>query len=254
MDTSDEASREQSPSETAPPAETEDVPTTTTAEDTTTIEDSNAPPAEEDPRAGEGLDAPPSEEVVKPKKPTKKKRRPARAQVDPATFKGGAIPAQTGTVFNIWYNKWSGGDREDKYISKSHAEGRCSISKDSGYTKADKVPGSYFCLFFARGQCPRGQECEYLHRLPTVTDLFNPNVDCFGRDKHSDYRDDMGGVGSFMRQNHTLYVGRIHVSDDIEEVVARHFAEWGQIERSTILPPFPRVYIFPSKSFLMPFL
>lgn len=251
MDTSDEASREQSPSETAPPAETaaaEDVPTTTTAEDTTTIEDSNAPSAEEDPSAVEGLGAPPSEEVVKPKKPTKKKRRPARAQVDPATFKGGAIPAQTGTVFNIWYNKWSGGDREDKYISKSHAEGRCSISKDSGYTKADKVPGSYFCLFFARGQCPRGQECEYLHRLPTVTDLFNPNVDCFGRDKHSDYRDDMGGVGSFMRQNHTLYVGRIHVSDDIEEVVARHFAEWGQIERSTILPPplplSARVYIY----------
>ena len=26
-------------------------------------------------------------------------------------------------------------------------------------------------------------------------------------------------------------VGRIHVTDDIEEVVARHFAEWGQIDR-----------------------
>ena len=34
----------------------------------------------------------------------------------------------------------------------------------------------------------------------------------------------MGGVGSFMRMNRTLYVGRIHVTDDIEEVVARHFA------------------------------
>lgn len=42
----------------------------------------------------------------------------------------------------------------------------------------------------------------------------------------------MGGVGSFMRVNRTLYVGRIHVTDDIEEVVARHFQEWGQIERS----------------------
>ena len=62
--------------------------------------------------------------------------------------------------------------------------------------------------------------------------MFNPNVDVFGRDKHSDYRDDMGGVGSFMRQNRTIYVGRIHVTDDIEEIVARHFAEWGQIERS----------------------
>lgn len=169
------------------------------------------------------------------KKIVKKKRRPARPQVDPATWKGGQPPPQTGTVFNIWYNKWSGGDREDKYISKSPAQGRCNIAKDSGYTRADRVPGSYFCLFFARGLCPRGHECEYLHRLPTIHDMFNPNIDCFGRDKHSDYRDDMGGVGSFMRQNHTLYVGRIHVSEDIEEVVARHFAEWGQIERIRVL-------------------
>lgn len=120
-------------------------------------------------------------------------------------------------------------------ISKAHAAGRCNIAKYSGHTKAYKIPGSYFCLFFARGLCPRGAECEYLHRLPTVHDLFNPNADCFGRDKFSDYRDDMGGVGSFMRQSHTLYVGRIHVSDDIEEVVARHFAEWGQIERIRVL-------------------
>jgi hypothetical protein len=39
-----------------------------------------------------------------------------------------------------------------------------------------------------------------------------------------------------MRQNRTIYVGRIHVSDDIEEVVARHFAEWGQVERSMYSP------------------
>lgn len=168
------------------------------------------------------------------KKVIKKKRRPARPQVDPSTLKTGELPPQTGTVFNIWYNKWSGGDREDKYLSKHHAEGRCSIARDSGYTRADKVAGSYFCLFFARGLCPKGHECEYLHRLPTLHDLFNPNIDCFGRDKHSDYRDDMGGVGSFMRQNRTLYVGRIHVSDDIEEVVARHFSEWGQIDRSRL--------------------
>lgn len=160
----------------------------------------------------------------------RKKRRPARPQVDPSTLKS-EPPPQTGTIFNIWYNKWSGGDREDKYLSKTHAVGRCNASKDSGYTRADEVSGSYFCLFFARGICPRGQDCDYLHRLPTIFDTFNPNIDCFGRDKHSDYRDDMGGVGSFMRQNRTLYVGRIHVTDDIEEIVARHFQEWGQIDR-----------------------
>lgn len=67
-------------------------------------------------------------------------------------------------------------------------------------------------------------------------DIFPSNVDCFGRDKFSDYRDDMGGVGSFMRVNRTLYVGRISVTDDIEEVVARHFAEWGDVERTRVLP------------------
>lgn len=45
----------------------------------------------------------------------------------------------------------------------------------------------------------------------------------------------MGGVGSFMRPNRTIYVGRIHVTDDIEEIVARHFAEWGQVERIRVL-------------------
>ncbi|KAA8647631.1 hypothetical protein EYZ11_003236 [Aspergillus tanneri] len=170
----------------------------------------------------------------KKKKIIRRKRRPARPQVDPATIKS-EPPPQTGTTFNIWYNKWSGGDREDSILSKHAAPSRCNIAEDSGYTRADKVTGSYFCLFFARGICHKGHECEYLHRLPTLHDIFNPNVDCFGRDKFSDYRDDMGGVGSFMRQNRTLYVGRIHVTDDIEEVVSRHFAEWGQVERIRVL-------------------
>lgn len=180
-----------------------------------------------------------SQEVAAPterkvKKIIRKKRRPAPPQVDPSTITS-EPPPQTGTIFNIWYNKWSGGDREDKYLSHTKAKGRCNIAKHTGYTKADSVNGSFFCLFFARGICPRGQECEYLHRLPGIHDIYNPNVDIFGREKHSDYRDDMGGVGSFLRQNRTIYVGRIHVTDDIEEVVARHFAEWGPIERTRVL-------------------
>jgi hypothetical protein len=45
----------------------------------------------------------------------------------------------------------------------------------------------------------------------------------------------MGGVGSFNRQNRTLYVGRIKETgngQETEEVVLRHFKEWGDIERS----------------------
>ncbi|KAH7322949.1 Pre-mRNA-splicing factor CWC2 [Stachybotrys elegans] len=172
--------------------------------------------------------------VKKVRKIIKKKRKPARVQIDPATITS-EPPPQTGTIFNIWYNKWSGGDRETGQGSQTKARGRCNIAEDAGYTQADKTAGSYFCLRFARGLCPDGSDCRYLHRLPTVTDIFNPNVDCFQRDKFADYRDDMGGVGTFMRQNRTIYVGRIHVSDDIEEIVARHFAEWGQIERIRVL-------------------
>ncbi|KAK4189640.1 hypothetical protein QBC35DRAFT_492596 [Podospora australis] len=176
--------------------------------------------------------AAPTEKKVK--KIIRRKKRPARPQVDPALVKSEA-PPQTGVTFNIWYNKWSGGDREDSALSQTAAKGRCNIALDSGYTKADGHPGAYFCLFFARGICPKGQDCEYLHRLPGPFDIYPQNVDCFGRDLFSDYRDDMGGVGSFNRQNRTIYIGKIHVSDDIEEIVARHFAEWGPIERIRVL-------------------
>jgi hypothetical protein len=85
-----------------------------------------------------------------------KKRRPARKQVEAKKLADQA-PKQTGHTYNIWYSKWSGGDNSnDPFAAKEHAETRCSIARDSGYTRADRTPGSYFCLFFARGMCPNG--------------------------------------------------------------------------------------------------
>jgi hypothetical protein len=43
----------------------------------------------------------------------------------------------------------------------------------------------------------------------------------------------MGGVGSFEKENKTLYVGNIAVGSRMEEAVAKHFSEWGEIEYST---------------------
>ncbi|KAF7719569.1 Pre-mRNA-splicing factor cwc2 [Penicillium ucsense] len=178
------------------------------------------------------------DQAVQPVKKTKKiirrRKKPARVQVDPSAVPS-QPPPQTGELWNIWYSKWSGGDSHDKHGLDQPAPYRCNVARDSGYTKADSVPGSYFCLYFSKGQCWKGAACEYLHRIPTIHDHFNPNVDAFGRDKHQDYKDDMSGVGAFTRVNRTLYVGRIHVTDDIEEVVARHFAEWGQVERIRVL-------------------
>ncbi|KAF8972302.1 hypothetical protein BDZ97DRAFT_1901372 [Flammula alnicola] len=171
-----------------------------------------------------------------PKPP--KKLKPARKQV-----KAGDVvkteTVQTGKEYNIWYNKWAGGDREDSYSNKTKSQTRCSIKRDSGLTRANTTGMKYICLFFARGCCPYGWECEYRHTLPDSTDSMpDSSKDCFARDKFADYRDDMGGVGSFNRQNRTLYVGRIKETgngQETEEVVTRHFREWGTIERIRVL-------------------
>jgi hypothetical protein len=47
----------------------------------------------------------------------------------------------------------------------------------------------------------------------------------------------MGGIGSFTRVNRTLYIGRIRESgtkQDTEEMVRRHFGEFGEIFRSEL--------------------
>jgi len=167
-----------------------------------------------------------------------KKLKPARKQVKPGDVEKKEAP-QTGKEYNIWYNKWAGGDREDSYSNKVKSQTRCNIKKDAGLTRANTTGVKYCCLFFARGCCPYGWECEYLHMLPDPsTTLPDTSKDCFARDKFSDYRDDMGGVGSFQRQNRTLYIGRIKETGtgvETEEVVRRHFKEWGEIEKIRVL-------------------
>ncbi|CAG8616003.1 3419_t:CDS:2 [Paraglomus occultum] len=164
--------------------------------------------------------------------------RPARQQVDSSVlFNGrGNPPEGSGTFYNIWYNRWSGGDRSARYAHRGEkAKTRCVPSRDAGATKADKMPNTYFCLYFARGCCPFGYECSYWHRIPNENDLVDATIDCFGRDKFNEYRDDMGGVGSFNRENRTIYVGHIHLGPDMEEIVRKHFSEWGEIDKIKIL-------------------
>ncbi|UZJ51016.1 hypothetical protein CBS101457_000336 [Exobasidium rhododendri] len=168
---------------------------------------------------------------------------------------------QTGLSYNIWYNKWSGGDREDGGSNKTKAANRVVISRDSGYTRANQQGAAFICLFFSRGYCPNGPDCTFLHQLPT--DQPDQGHDIFGRGKHGGYRDDMGGVGSIQTVNRTLYVGRITEESDnaarmgsdqfgnggkgwnftmrkdqmsqTERVLHRHFSEFGELERVRIL-------------------
>lgn len=157
--------------------------------------------------------------------------RPARKQVTQAKFNAirdafTARPDSAGT-FNIWYENYAGVDREENEAQKAKRETRCDIARDSGYTKADitlKTQAAriqqgasispdeavYCCIHFARGCCPHGVECNFLHRLPRPNDFPSQGRDCFGREKLGTYKDDMSGTGSLAKINRTLYVGRLH--------------------------------------------
>lgn len=158
--------------------------------------------------------------------------KPARLQVDPDSINDDDKPPQTGHTFNIWYLKWAGGDLSARNYVK--LKFRVNIANDSGFTRA-RDHDSPICFFFAKGCCYKGKECPFLHRLPQVTDRSLPAQDCFGRDKTADYRDDMGGVGLMTKSNRTLYVGGLHVSEDIDDVVSRHFLEFGTIARLRVV-------------------
>jgi len=132
------------------------------------------------------------------------------------------------TEYNIWYGRKLGNKNwKDRDISET----RCSVLKDCGKTKAAK--DAYFCLHFAKGRCVNGSDCTFIHRVPTPIDDKKTDIthDIFGRERHKTDRDDMGGVGSFSRDNRTIYIGGIKAAiSDIEHIVRKHFEEWGNIE------------------------
>src|SRR5690242_8018779 len=72
---------------------------------------------------------------------------------------GGGKPGQT---YNIYYDKWTGGPREDRStLSKEKSPYRCDPVKDTGRTKGTYNPNAYFCAFFAKGCCPNGYVCAW---------------------------------------------------------------------------------------------
>ncbi|EGC37980.1 hypothetical protein DICPUDRAFT_53563 [Dictyostelium purpureum] len=133
------------------------------------------------------------------------------------------------TEYNIWYHRKLGNKNfKDRDISET----RCNVLKDCGKTRAGK--NAYFCCHFSKGRCVNGADCTFLHRVPTPEDDKRLEIthDIFGRERHKTDRDDMGGVGSFSRDNRTLYIGGIksNLGGSMEDVVRKHFEEWGKIE------------------------
>ncbi|KAF9398924.1 Pre-mRNA-splicing factor [Mortierella sp. AD011] len=165
--------------------------------------------------------------------------RPARRQIAKEKALGpqasgpnkGGKPGQT---YNIYYGNWSGGGKRSEN-SHEKAQYRCDPARDSGTTKGTYNPNAYFCAFFAKGCCPNGEDCSWLHRIPTRQDQVDAGLDVFGRERFDEHKDDRGGVGSIRSDSKTLYVGQIRPTPDIQTIVEKHFKLWGEIERIKVL-------------------
>jgi hypothetical protein len=141
-------------------------------------------------------------------------KRTARRQVQEFTKRG--VEEATGN-YNIWYGKYESAEGKRGYDRGRvgvQAETRCVAATDIGRTGADLTRSPSICYLFAQGRCHHGQACGYLHRLPD--DLFDAALDnsrdCFGRMRHASDSDGMGGVGNFMRNSKTLFVGGLKVA------------------------------------------
>ncbi|KAF8821255.1 hypothetical protein IE077_004362 [Cardiosporidium cionae] len=166
-------------------------------------------------------------------------QRPARRQVQ--AIKRDISYTQGDHEYNIWYHKYLTDRFDHAPQLREVAEYKCDPQKDAGYTKADFCSAKskqYFCIFFARGCCNSGSECQYRHRPPTVADELSiePSRDVFGRERFGVHRDDMTGVGCFNLECQTIFVGGLNFNRAtengqglLEETIRNEFGKWGQI-------------------------
>ena len=145
--------------------------------------------------------------------------------------------------YNIWYDKYL---TDNKFKDREQALTRCDPELDSGYTKADHTEkfSSYFCIHFSRGCCCEGANCKYFHRVPTYDECtsIDQSKDIFGRARFANHREDMAGVGSFLKESRTLYVSDFKImqgnqdnNTEMYEILFRHFGLWGDIEDINLL-------------------
>ncbi len=167
--------------------------------------------------------------------------RPAVKQK--AFVEAGKSNLEGGQEYNIWYDRYIG-DNWDSSKGKEPAEARCETELHAGYTLADKGEplNNYFCIHFCHGLCSKGKDCGWFHRTPLPTDdvVADSLHDCFGRERHKDNRDDMGGIGSVNTPSRTLYVGgllknKYKSPESLEKTIWDHFGEWGEVENVNII-------------------
>mmetsp|Transcript_31585 Transcript_31585/g.75709 ORF Transcript_31585/g.75709 Transcript_31585/m.75709 type:complete len:349 (-) Transcript_31585:165-1211(-) len=162
------------------------------------------PPAGDPPQLGDKLFG----TGAKPRQTKSGVLPPARQQVKPTENVG---YVEGFDEFNAWYQKYEN-DRFNKK-DREPATHTCNPEMDVGWTQADLKlkagkKGSVFCIYFAMGRCNKGHMCQYYHRIPTPEDQaeLESAVDIFGRTRFGTDKEDMGGVGNFMRDQRTLFV------------------------------------------------
>lgn len=168
--------------------------------------------------------------------------RPARVQK--AKEKNGTAYIEGQEEYNIWSGKFTCDRFEAR--ERERASTKCDPTFDAGWTRVD-LPGaekSYFCFYFAKGCCNLGHQCTYYHRVPTSSDeeLCDVAHDVFGRERFSDHREDMGGVGSFNCESKTLFVGDIRFDrtradavHQVESQLVESFSVWGTVENVRVI-------------------
>eukprot|EP01054_Gregarina_sp_Poly1_P004162 Gregarina_sp_Poly_1__4161@NODE_2277_length_2368_cov_81_178618_g1457_i0_p1_GENE_NODE_2277_length_2368_cov_81_178618_g1457_i0NODE_2277_length_2368_cov_81_178618_g1457_i0_p1_ORF_typecomplete_len398_score61_61Torus/PF16131_5/1_8e04Torus/PF16131_5/6e27WW/PF00397_26/2_6e05RRM_1/PF00076_22/1_2e04RRM_1/PF00076_22/1_9e05Nup35_RRM_2/PF14605_6/9_1e05RRM_5/PF13893_6/0_0023zfCCCH_3/PF15663_5/0_095RRM_occluded/PF16842_5/0_17zfCCCH_4/PF18044_1/0_94_NODE_2277_length_2368_cov_81_178618_g1457_i0791272 len=174
--------------------------------------------------------------------------RPARVQAKVEDLQKTSY-VQGQEDYNIWYGKYASdrfgeGGRKERVPAATH----CNLFRDSGFTKADLSPhlaNNPICIYFAKGCCTLGHECNYFHHVPTFVESEKLDLmhDVFGRERHAQHRDDLEGVGSFNSTGRTLFVGDYRVdrmenqmAEKIEQVILEHFCVYGPIEEIRVLP------------------
>ena len=170
---------------------------------------------------------------------TKPARKQAERDMSKIAYREGA------EMYNVWFHKYSG-QRSDDTIRHA-ATSRCDPWSDAGWTQADSknAEEAPFCLWFAKGACSRASSCRYKHHVPSREEDVKADqmVDIFGRERHADHKDDMGGVGSFMKECRALYVSEIQLDRTQQDCVQRLEAQlwklfhpWGPIESIRVIP------------------
>lgn len=172
-------------------------------------------------------------------------RRPAVAQKEapPPDMSAATSVLEGAGEFNIWYGRYQGQHWNKGLARGEKADTRCKVDEQAGFTKAG--PDSFFCLWFARGQCHKGEDCRFFHRVPVISDCGrlerDAAKDVFGRPRNAEHSDDMSGVSSLHDPSRTLYVsglvrGPYEASrKTLDECVKRHFSEWGEVENVNVV-------------------